>query len=140
MGIWTANSCESRHLEKYIWMLTLQTCRSLDICFLTLWGKHVGQSIYIYYLRCCRNCINLSSIVYLTFLIGVFNQNLSIHTIKCPLLFRFPYFNELVPVTGLWTATLNILNRFQILICPRFQFYKFCFWQQSDRKNVQPKK
>ena len=33
-----------------ILMLTLQTCKSLDTCFLTLWVKHVSQSIKICYL------------------------------------------------------------------------------------------
>ena len=31
-------------------MLTIQTCKSLGSCFLKLWGKHVVQSINIYYL------------------------------------------------------------------------------------------
>ena len=33
----------------FTFMLTFQTCRSLDACFLTLWVKHVIQSISIYY-------------------------------------------------------------------------------------------
>ena len=33
------------------YMLTLQTCKSLDPCFLALFVKHVSQSINIYYLH-----------------------------------------------------------------------------------------
>ena len=51
---------------KITFMLTLLTCRSLDTCFLTLWGKHDDQSINIYYLgKVCIWILHVWAFIYL---------------------------------------------------------------------------
>ena len=45
-----SNTKVTQHLSKFIYMLTLQTCKSQDVCFLTLWVKQVSLSINIFFL------------------------------------------------------------------------------------------